>query len=646
MMSFVILAVALFGLYAAISSSSTLWDRDEPRFARAAVEMWRSGDYLVPHFNEQLRPDKPVMIYWLMAAGLSTLGVTELAVRLPSCLGMVITAMATGWIGTMLRGRQVGLIAAGILGTSLLPLVMATLSTADAVLVAMTTLAIGCFVHRMIHGGVWPIILMALLMGGAQLVKGPLGLLVPMMTVVATWAIARRHDRRHRRLAQPPRHDAQDQASESQRDPSHHLRLIPSPDSHGTITQHLGRRFWIGLSLAALASVGIFAAWGIPANAATDGDLARIGLGRHVVERGIRPMEGHGGSNLLAYIALLPAYLPVIIAGLFPWTILLPAAVRTTWAGRLGQPRDRALLVGWVVPTFVVFTLYVTKLPHYMLPLFPALAIGCAMLLEAAARNDRTLTLRDHDWLKGGLWFYLPVAVGLIGALLGAAIWLSDGPMIRQSVLIALVVASASVVLIRWLVAENLGLLLKWTLTGSIGLWLLASLSILPRIEARLKISPQIASAVHRAVGPQDPVLMLGYNEPSLVFYLDRPLGNPVRKPRMGYLDLARWLAEPSPGALIITRERWTQLTLARFLSLRGMIDHAKAQAAGTALPTDGAIQPLPVTLVYESDTVNYAARARQKQVMVLIRSAGTDDAQASRADSRHDDPIPIHALR
>src|SRR5436190_11758736 len=72
-------AVALFLL--ALTPATTLWDRDEPRFAGAAADMLASGRYLAPTFNGELRAQKPILIYWLMTLSLRAIGRTELAVR-------------------------------------------------------------------------------------------------------------------------------------------------------------------------------------------------------------------------------------------------------------------------------------------------------------------------------------------------------------------------------------------------------------------------------------------------------------------------------------------------------------------------------------------------------------------------------------
>ena len=73
---------------------ANLWDVDEGRNARAAYEMYESGNYIVPTFNGQLRADKPALLYWLQAIAYHLFGVSEFAARLPSALAALATVLA------------------------------------------------------------------------------------------------------------------------------------------------------------------------------------------------------------------------------------------------------------------------------------------------------------------------------------------------------------------------------------------------------------------------------------------------------------------------------------------------------------------------------------------------------------------------
>src|SRR6186997_2131930 len=72
-----------------------LWDEDEPKNAQCAREMLARGDWIVPTFNQELRTDKPVLLYWLMMPAYLLLGVNELAARLPSALLAIGTTLLT-----------------------------------------------------------------------------------------------------------------------------------------------------------------------------------------------------------------------------------------------------------------------------------------------------------------------------------------------------------------------------------------------------------------------------------------------------------------------------------------------------------------------------------------------------------------------
>src|SRR4051794_40969417 len=86
----VLLALAIFAFASFLTSRSTLFDRDEPRFAQATDEMLRSGNWLVPTFNGAVRADKPVLVYWLMALPMKVFGASAWSARFwsPVCLAL------------------------------------------------------------------------------------------------------------------------------------------------------------------------------------------------------------------------------------------------------------------------------------------------------------------------------------------------------------------------------------------------------------------------------------------------------------------------------------------------------------------------------------------------------------------------------
>lgn len=544
-----------------LASSTTLWDRDEPRFARAAVEMVDSGDYLVPRFNGNLRPDKPALIYWLMAVPLRAMGVSELAVRLPSIVGILVATLFTYLIGRRLFDARVGLQAMIFYASAVLVIAIGGLATADGTLNAFTTVAIWAFVewlHR--RDRFWPPLALAFALGGAQLAKGPVGLAIPLLTILGTNFMLERERR-------------------------------------------LSGRMWAMIAVASGAGVALFLAWALPANAATGGELGRVGIGRHVVERILRPQEGHGGSGVLGYLATLPLYVPLLIAGIFPWVVHLPGAISAVVRRHVGGPLQRAVLVGWAAPTFLLMSLVATKLPHYILPIFPALAIGMAATLAAHRRGE--LSDKDRAWLRGGVWLFTPVAALIVVGLVGVG-WFIDAPALRWAGPLAatpLIIATALV--LRWQLHERTGRTSAALAAATPVTILLLAQLVMPGIET-IKVSPEVAAAARAEAGDDAAIYFSGYSEPSLIFYLNQSADRPVRELGGTAEDYAAWRDAPGRAVVVMSRQR---------------LDNVQRQ-----------IGDMRLREVFSSRALNYAKRGQQHEVLVLVR------------DGSRSDPVPVQS--
>lgn len=267
-------AVILIGLLF-VTTRSTLWDRDEPRFSEATVEMVHSGNYLFPTFRGELRPDKPILIYWLMSLPVRILGPTELACRFFAPVGAALACLLTYYLGCHLSGPGAGLSSMIILATTPLLLMTGTAATTDAVLLATIVGAFAVFQAAFMKGvKKIHVVALALMLGASLLTKGPVGLALTALGMIVILAFARR-------LSFP----------------------------------------WVGyLLVSAVLAIGIFLAWAIPANDATGGEFLRRGIGYHVLARAVRPIDSHGGTFLL----FLPYYIPVVIFAFFPGSSSFP----------------------------------------------------------------------------------------------------------------------------------------------------------------------------------------------------------------------------------------------------------------------------------------------------------------------------------
>jgi 4-amino-4-deoxy-L-arabinose transferase-like glycosyltransferase len=506
-------AAAILVAFLALTPWTTLWDRDEPRFAQATVEMLASGNYLYPTFNGHLRPDKPILIYWLMALSVRLLGATELAARFWAPVGLALTALLTWWTGKRLLSPRAGLWAMAVLATTPLTLMEGLAATTDAVLLAAITGAMAAFAAALSRGPRGRhLVALAAALGLAQLAKGPVGLAVPVLAMLGALGWLAWRERMGRGIA--------------------------------------GDVFLIVLGAA--LGTGLFLLWAVPANDATFGEFARQGIGHQVVERVLSPMEGHGGNRLLS----LPYYLIVVLIGFAPWTLYLPGAASAVLGGRAGGPRARALLLGWAAPVFVMFTLIATRLPHYLLPLWPALALAVGGTL--AAEREGRLDERDRRWLRRGAWLFSPVAL-LEAAGLFAVVWSPPLAGLRWPCLaLALVILGTALAALRRHLGGDLSQGARLLCGGTALSLAIAGVWALPAFD-RVKPVPPVAAAIRVQTPPDTPLATFDFDEPSLVFYARR---EPVA-PLPSAAAVAAWARAGDYGVLVLPRAALDRVTAA-----------------------------------------------------------------------------------
>jgi 4-amino-4-deoxy-L-arabinose transferase-like glycosyltransferase len=342
MRNYIVLFVGCLLFHLAGTWSLPLIDRDEPRFAEAAREMRERVDFIVPYFNNQFRFDKPPLTYWFQVASYRVFGENDFAARFPTAVAASLVALVLFSWGKRMQNERVGWWAAIIFTLSLQSFVHGKAAVADMWLVLFVTVAHWAgwellkanTEHRTsnIEHRTWFWWIFHISLAFAFLAKGPIGW-TPLLTV----AIAQRFHRQ----------------------------------------EHFSARFKFVRGL--LLMLALVCLWGIPALVRTHGEFFRVGIGKHVVERSIATMEGHGASSVWMYLALLPFYFLTVFASFFPWSIKLPALWKNLRAQRDGT--DQFLLVGALV-IFGIFTLVQTKLPHYILPAFPLLALLVARRFE------------------------------------------------------------------------------------------------------------------------------------------------------------------------------------------------------------------------------------------------------------------------
>ncbi len=366
---------------------------DEPRYARVAVEMQRAGEWVTPTLQGRPWLEKPPLYYWLAGGAMRLLGETELGARLPSIAAALVLVGFTALCGARLYGSATGLHSGFVLGTSLLVFAYGRAASMDMLLATTVTLGIGLVALRR-HAGAGRLAIPAawICFGLATLAKGPLGLLLPLLVLGGEWLWAR--DRRG-------------------------LRELLAPG---------------GLLLFALVA----GSWYVPVLLDQGRAFVDVFLWGHNVQRFTSTIHRHPGPFWY--------YLPVLAGGVFPWTgLLLP-----TLAGLLPlrEPRARFVLL-WLLLPLAFFSLAGSKLPGYILPCLPPLALLMGRAATRLSDEPETLPL----WAR-------PRALALIGLLLGALL------------------AAAPLVLARRGFPD-------WTSTLPVGLWALVVAWLVARAAQR-----------------------------------------------------------------------------------------------------------------------------------------------------------------
>ncbi len=478
-------------------------DRDEARYMQPTRQMLETGDFIDIRFQDEPRYKKPIGIYWLQAGAVALVGGLDSRDvwphRIPSVLGAWAAVLITFAFGTRLFDRRAGLLAAAVVGGSLALVIEANQAKTDAVLLATIVASqagLGLAYVAARRGE--PIAQPSWISGAAALfwiaqglgflIKAPLPQFVALMTIGAL-IIADRDGNWLRRL-QPLR----------------------------------------GLLMMAL----IVLPWAVAIAIETNGAFFTTALGDDLLPKMMGGEESHGAP---------PGYYAALMLIFFwPGSLFVGPALIHVWRKRR-QPSIRFCLA-WLIPTWIGFELIPTKLPHYVLPLYPALALVTAVAIVAAAscRGDVFTAGLSRIWY--GVWSV--VGFALAAAAVAAPIVVGEG-FTLWSLLPAAAAITASMMGL-WLALRH-RMLAAIVLVLALGLVTQAFLlqSIMPR-ATDLWVSQKIAQAVD-AAGTTAPVAIAGFSEPSAVFEIG------TRTVLTGGGGAASHLLS-TPGALVVVEQR------------------------------------------------------------------------------------------
>lgn len=476
------LLVALPGL-----ARMTVIDRDEARYAQATVQMLETTEFVDIRFQDQPRWKKPAGAYWAQAATIKTaqvLGVSPETARkiwvhrIPSVLGALLAVLATYWGGARIVGRDAAMIGAALLAVSFSLVFEAHVAKTDALLAGFSGLCLASLCHLRGGGGRKSALLFWLALGLAVMMKGPI---TPVIVIACLLALLiwERDAKWMRPLA-----------------------------------------FWLG----PLLFLAIVAPWTYLIWDKTDGQFFSVAIGEDLAPKLSGGAEKHGGP--IGY------YSATVWAMFWPGVIFLISglslAVRSIWTQHKNPDAPEAmaraskLLLCWALPWWIIVELAPTKLPHYTLPVYPALAL----LAGASA----AILLREREFtITRRLGAVIYALIGMVLALGLTAALMFYGPhpswqFILSGALVLIILISAA---LMWQAPKNLKLR-KWGLAGvilsAIGVHGLAFGAVLPAAN-KLTVSKNVAAMLTDSdyalpLAKTQSVFSPHYAEPSLVYYL------------------------------------------------------------------------------------------------------------------------------
>jgi 4-amino-4-deoxy-L-arabinose transferase-like glycosyltransferase len=447
-------------------------DRDESRFAQASKQMIETGNYVDIRYSVGPRYKKPVGIYWMQAA--STLALSKppyneiWTYRLPSLIGGFIAVFFAYWCARAFAAPPTALIAAALIGFTVSLTAETKIAKTDAVLLA-TVLGSQALLMRAYLAdrlgrappGLW------LALGGwaafaiGVMIKGPIILAVLAVSIVAI--------------------------SLWDRDWKWLRAIHPIP--------------------GILLTLAICLPWGVAIAIVSQGDFYRQALGHDLAAKIMGGQESHGAPP--GY------YLALASVTLWPATLFALPGIGSGIAHR-GDPATRYLLA-WAAAAWALFELVPTKLPHYILPAYPAVAFLGALWAMRAASADEPRWERVLRYLAA-IQFFVGVAAFTITPIL-APEWFGDG-INMWLVAGACVGATAGVAAMVFLIRREMMFAALCAVAAAVIFYPLIVWGVAPRVQ-QIWMSPHAAALVARDRLPGDPpVVLAGYVEPSLVFLL------------------------------------------------------------------------------------------------------------------------------
>ncbi|MBD2533538.1 glycosyltransferase family 39 protein [Nostoc flagelliforme FACHB-838] len=518
-----------------------LIDETEPLFAEASRQMFVTGDWITPFFNGDTRFDKPALIYWCQAIAYAIIGVNEWAVRLPSAIaafGLVCLAFYTiQWylakedeleqVSRPTRRYLTSFIAAALMALNGETIIWARIGVSDMLLTGCIASALLCFFlgyagkegsreqgagsrEQGENSNSSPLppalrpsasstpfpnkwyLACYVLIAGAILTKGPVGIVLPGLIIFAFLLYVGRF-----------------------REVLREMRLF------------MGILIILGLSVPWYALVIWRNGW----------NYINAFFGYHNLERFTEVVNGHSAPWYFYFL--------VVLLGFAPYSVYLPASIirlkfwqRSHWRSLERFQQFGLFAWFWFASIFGFFSIAVTKLPSYVLPLMPAAAILVALLWNDLFPDTETQQktpvsptpsisssfLRISGWLNVVFLSVLATALFNITQILGTDPAISNfHELIQKSglpVIAGLMWLVCAILVAAFLLTRRWNYIISINLIGFVAflIFVLTPASFFIDRERQLPLR-ELSAVILEAKEPNEELIMLGFKKPSVVFY-------------------------------------------------------------------------------------------------------------------------------
>jgi 4-amino-4-deoxy-L-arabinose transferase-like glycosyltransferase len=461
-----LLVIASLAILAGLGNA-TFWEPDEPRFAEATRQMFHRGDFVTPYLNGVPRFEKPILFYWSQAAAFNVFGDNEFAARLPAALAGIGIVLLLYLIGVEIVSRRAGLVAGLVMATMFRFVTFARIGLTDIPVMFFIVAALYGFVRAVSRASTFWTFFGWSCVGLGVLTKGPVGFLP-----VAIWGMY----------------------AAFRREWSLFPRIRPIA--------------------GALLALAIFLPWYAAMVIEHGRTFTNFALGHEIVQRMLSEESFAPTRSFFYYFKVWPG-------DAAPWSVLCFAAAGWTawrWSALDGGTKTAVLFAAaWFLSVFLVFSLSRSKVPHYVLPAYPAAALLVGLFV------DRVADGRDNT-----LWWGVPMALVAIATIAAAG---ATGLFLQ--------VLAPGATVVKWFVPGVLGAggaviaIATWkralvpavyALTSMLAVvFALIGVYVVPRIVEPFKPMPLLAREAAEYSQADAPIGLLGrYGLSSLIYYSGR----------------------------------------------------------------------------------------------------------------------------